>query len=89
MATWRCGMCPSTTIITSSTSFFIAHPVRLIVEEYLTQSRSLDEILEQVERTILAETLTEYRGNQSEVARKLKVPRQTLQRRLKKLGLVK
>jgi two-component system, NtrC family, response regulator AtoC len=62
--------------------------IKLLLEDYVEgPARSLDELLLEVERTIIAETLRRYEGNQSAAARRLKINRQTLRHRLKKLGL--
>ncbi len=57
------------------------------VERYLEDGRGLREILADIERTMIVETLERFGGNQVAAARKLKVPRQTLQNRLRKYGL--
>jgi DNA-binding NtrC family response regulator len=51
------------------------------------EHRGLNELLADLERAILAETLQRCGGSQMAAARKLKVPRQTLRNRLKKYGL--
>ena len=53
----------------------------------MQDGRGLRQILADIERTILAETLQHCGENQAAVAKKLKIPRQTLQNRLKKYGL--
>ena len=57
------------------------------VDEVFRNGRGLRELLADVERTILVETLQRCGDNQVAAARKLKIPRQTLQNRLKKYGL--
>jgi len=57
------------------------------VERYLEDGRGLREILADIERTMIVETLERFGGNQVAAARKLKIPRQTLQNRLRKYGL--
>jgi arginine utilization regulatory protein len=60
---------------------------RKLYEQSVQDGRGLKEILSDIERTILAETLQRCGENQAAVAKKLKIPRQTLQNRLKKYGL--
>ena len=47
----------------------------------------LPEILEQIERTIITELLSRFEGNQSAVAKKLRIPRTSLRARLRKLNM--
>jgi DNA-binding NtrC family response regulator len=54
---------------------------------FFESGRGLREVLTDIERTILVETLQRFEGNQVTAAKKLKIPRQTLQHRLRKLGL--
>jgi DNA-binding NtrC family response regulator len=57
------------------------------IQRDLGDGRGLRDILADIERQILAETLERFGGNQLAAARKLAIPRQTLQNRLKKYGL--
>jgi two-component system, NtrC family, response regulator PilR len=57
------------------------------VDRLLEDGRGLREVLAHIEQTMLVETLERCGGNQVAAARKLKIPRQTLQNRLKKYGL--
>jgi DNA-binding NtrC family response regulator len=54
------------------------------VENALEKDRGLREVLADIERMMLAQALDVCGGNQVAAARKLKIPRQTLQNRLKK-----
>ncbi|MFN0063760.1 MAG: sigma-54 interaction domain-containing protein [Myxococcaceae bacterium] len=63
-------------------------PFQIEVDEGLTEGRGLDEILRGIERRILLTVLRECQGNHSAAARKLKLPRQTLQNRLSKYDLL-
>ena len=54
----------------------------------ITEGRSLDEVLLDMERVILSETLERFEGNQTAAARHLKLNRQTLRNRLRKCGLL-
>lgn len=49
----------------------------------------LKHTLETIERNIISDTLIHYKGNVSESAKALKLPRQTLQQKIKKYGLAK
>lgn len=62
-------------------------PFRADLEAFLEGDRGLPEVLADLERRMIVETLQRYDGNQVATARKLKIPRQTLQSRMKKLGL--
>jgi DNA-binding NtrC family response regulator len=57
------------------------------IQRDLSDGRGLREILADIERKIIAETLERFGGNQLAAARKLAIPRQTLQNRLKKYRL--
>ncbi|MFW5920782.1 MAG: sigma 54-interacting transcriptional regulator, partial [Polyangiales bacterium] len=57
------------------------------ISSFWTSGRGLREVLEDIERHILVETLERYDGNRAAAAKKLKIPRQTLQNRLRKLGI--
>jgi transcriptional regulator with PAS, ATPase and Fis domain len=57
------------------------------VQGFFQSGRGLREVLQDIERAILTETLQRYDGNQVAVAKKLRIPRATLQNRLRKLGL--
>jgi DNA-binding NtrC family response regulator len=57
------------------------------VSRALTAGRGLREVLGDIERTILVETVELCGNNQVAAAKKLKIPRQTLQNRLRKYGL--
>ncbi|MFO0726606.1 MAG: sigma 54-interacting transcriptional regulator [Myxococcota bacterium] len=59
----------------------------LSLEEALRDGKGLDEVLGDLERTLLTQALRVAGGNLSEVSRRLKVPRQTLQHRLRRHGL--
>jgi DNA-binding NtrC family response regulator len=59
-----------------------------MIDEALRNGRSLDELLADVERTVLLETLQRFGGNQSAAAQKLGIPRTTLRSRLRKIGIV-
>lgn len=61
--------------------------LRAIIDECFAAGRGLDETVEEVERALLEVALRQCENNHSEVARRLKLPRQTLQNRLKKYGL--
>jgi DNA-binding NtrC family response regulator len=56
------------------------------VQRYVEDGRGLREILADIERTMIVETLERVGGNQVAAAKKLAIPRQTLQNRLKKYG---
>ena len=53
----------------------------------IVDNRSLPEMVESYEKRLLADTMRRCGGNQSEAAKRLKIPRQTLRNRLLKLGL--
>lgn len=55
----------------------------------MENNRSLDEVLKQVEISLINSALAESGGNISKSAEKLKIKRQTLQHKLKKYGLIK
>jgi DNA-binding NtrC family response regulator len=57
------------------------------VQCYVEDGRGLREILADIERTMIVETLERFGGNQVAAAKKWAIPRQTLQNRLKKYGL--
>lgn len=52
------------------------------------EHKSLDEVLEQVERSMIQSAMTQCNGNISKSAQKLGIKRQTLQHKLKKLGML-
>jgi transcriptional regulator with PAS, ATPase and Fis domain len=58
------------------------------IETFLESGRSLREVLADIERQILMETLQRFGANQVAAAKKLGIPRQTLQNRLRKFGLL-
>ncbi len=58
-----------------------------VISDLLRREKSLSDIMNELERSILTETLERFDGNRSAVARHLKLARQTLQSRMKKLGL--
>ena len=60
---------------------------RGLTDAFLKGGRNLDELLLDVERTVLTETMQRYNGNQSAVARKLGIARTTLRSRLAKHGM--
>lgn len=55
----------------------------------MEDGRSLDEILEQLEKSLISGAMTEFGGNISKSAEKLRIKRQTLQHKLKKYGMLK
>lgn len=55
----------------------------------MEENKSLDEVLEQVERSLISNAMTEFAGNISKSADKLGIKRQTLQHKLKKYGMLK
>jgi arginine utilization regulatory protein len=55
----------------------------------LEENKSLDEILEDVERNLISNAMAECGGNISKSADKLSIKRQTLQHKLKKYGMIK
>jgi transcriptional regulator with PAS, ATPase and Fis domain len=57
------------------------------LEDFFQTGRGLNEVLADIERTILVDTMQRCGSNQAAAAKKLKIPRQTLQSRLKKYGL--
>lgn len=57
------------------------------VEDFYSSGRGLREVLNDIERAIIVETLQRFEGNQKATAERLQIPRQTLQHRMKKLGL--
>lgn len=59
-----------------------------LVDRALASGEGLVEMLDSIEREILQEVMNRCQGNQSEAARQLKLARQTLQHRLRRLGLV-
>jgi DNA-binding NtrC family response regulator len=76
---------------TLSTGFLEARETRrsfrAMADEFLREGRTLDELIEDIERTVLVETLARFDGNQSVVAKKLGIARTTLRSRMKKLGI--
>ncbi|OGO78945.1 MAG: sigma-54-dependent Fis family transcriptional regulator [Clostridiales bacterium GWB2_37_7] len=55
----------------------------------MEDNKSLDDVLEQVERSLISDALSACDGNISKSAEKLGVKRQTLQHKLKKYGMLK
>lgn len=55
----------------------------------MEDGRSLDEILEQLEKSLISGAMTEFGGNISKSAEKLGIKRQTLQHKLKKYGMLR
>lgn len=55
----------------------------------LEEDKSLDDILEEVERSLITNAMAECGGNISKSAEKLCIKRQTLQHKLKKYGMIK
>ncbi|MDF2891360.1 MAG: sigma-54-dependent Fis family transcriptional regulator [Clostridia bacterium] len=55
----------------------------------LEENKSLDDILEEVERNLINNAMSECGGNVSKSAEKLCIKRQTLQHKLKKYGMLK
>ena len=58
-----------------------------VVEDIIGGGRGLDGSIAELESAVIAEALRRQRGNRSAAARQLKLPRQTLQDRMKKHGL--
>ncbi len=56
--------------------------------DLLDAGRSLFELLDDIEKRVLAEVMERFQGNQSAAAAKLRIPRTTLRSRLRKQGLV-
>jgi arginine utilization regulatory protein len=54
----------------------------------MDNNKSLDEVLEQVERSLIRAAMNESGGNISKSAEKLRIKRQTLQHKLKKYDLI-
>ncbi len=52
-------------------------------------NKSLDNILEEIERSLISNAMTECGANISKSAEKLSIKRQTLQHKLKKYGMIK
>lgn len=64
------------------------HPiVEQVVEDIIGGGRGLDAAMAELEAAVIAEALEQHQGNRSAAARQLKLPRQTLQDRMKKHGL--
>lgn len=55
----------------------------------MENGKSLDDILEELERNLISNAMTECEGNISKSAEKLGIKRQTLQHKLKKYGIIK
>ncbi|HYE09126.1 MAG TPA: sigma 54-interacting transcriptional regulator [Patescibacteria group bacterium] len=55
----------------------------------LEENKSLDEILEKIERNLISNAMAECGGNVTKSAEKLCIKRQTLQHKLKKYGMLK
>ncbi len=68
---------------------FILHYNRRLSLEVIGVSDGVERIFNRLEREIIADTLQETGGNVSRAAEKLKVPRQTLQYKIKIYGLPK
>lgn len=74
---------------------FESHEIEMqngkITKEHIVESKlgdkSLKEILEETERELIIEALGVTNGNKAEAARLLKIPRQTLQNKVKKLDI--
>lgn len=58
-----------------------------VVEDIIGGSRGLDAAMAELEAAVIREALQQQHGNRSAAARQLKLPRQTLQDRMKKHGL--
>ncbi len=58
-----------------------------VVDDIIGGSRGLDAAMAELEAAVIREALQQQRGNRSAAARQLKLPRQTLQDRMKKHGL--
>lgn len=61
--------------------------VEQVVEDIIGGSRGLDAAMAELEAAVIREALQQQHGNRSAAARQLKLPRQTLQDRMKKHGL--
>lgn len=61
--------------------------VEQVVEDIIGGSRGLDAAMAELEVAVIREALQQQHGNRSAAARQLKLPRQTLQDRMKKYGL--
>jgi DNA-binding NtrC family response regulator len=61
--------------------------VEQVVEDIIGGCRGLDAAMAELEAAVIREALQLQRGNRSAAARQLKLPRQTLQDRMKKHGL--
>jgi DNA-binding NtrC family response regulator len=57
------------------------------VDTFMKGGRGLEQLLEDIERTALQETMQRYGGNQTAAAAKLQIPRSTLRNKLRKHGL--
>jgi arginine utilization regulatory protein len=54
----------------------------------MEENKSLDEVLEQIERSLISDAMSNFNGNISKSADKLGIKRQTLQHKLKKYGML-
>jgi len=70
-------------ITASNKEEFFAHEIKKLDEK----NRSFDECLTEFEEVILRKTLQQYRGNISQTAKELKIPRPRLYRLMKKFAL--
>ncbi len=61
---------------------------RTLVENVMAGERGLSMVMDELERAVLLEALRRYEGNQTMIAKKLRIPRTTLRSRLEKHGLV-
>ncbi len=61
--------------------------VEQVVSDIIGGGRGLDAAMAELEAAVIREALHQQRGNRSAAARQLKLPRQTLQDRMKKHGL--
>ena len=58
-----------------------------LARRFLSSGRSLDDVLNSLQSSILVEALTQAGGNQSRAAQQLGIPRQTLHSRMRRYGL--
>jgi DNA-binding NtrC family response regulator len=66
-----------------------ANNIELVVENIIDGDLALDVAMHHLEKRVIIKALEKHDGNRSAAARQLKLPRQTLQDRMKKHGLWK
>jgi DNA-binding NtrC family response regulator len=71
------------TMLSGGQSFIVEQ----VVGDIIGGCRGLDAAMAELEAAVIREALQQQRGNRSAAARQLKLPRQTLQDRMKKHGL--